>query len=690
VDAASDGTEDRHTLLIGLLLSLFATLLVRTAWLCDDAYITLRVVDNFWNGYGLRWNVVDRVQVYTHPLWMMALGVVYGITREAYYTTIAVSLLLAFAVACLVGFGVSLTRAHALLALWTLLLSKAFVDYSTSGLENPLSHLLIALFGWEYFGRAADRRSLPRLCVIAGLLALTRLDLILLVGPALLIAAFGTPRRRLARSFAIGFAPLALWMLFALFYYGFALPNTAYAKLNTGSPRSELIAQGFYYVFNSLSIDPLTLLVVAVAIVLPVVRGTAGALAWSLGLVASLAYVVRIGGDFMSGRFFAAPLLAAVIVLARTPLALQPVPLALAFIALGAVALSGPVPTLTTTAFFFTDRWERRTLLDERGITDERAIYYRYTGLMTARRGEPMPNHHRAVQGRRLRAEGQRFVQHGQLGILAFYAGPGVHVLDPNALTDAFLARLPAAPGWRIGHFARQLPHGYEATLRKDANRMAEPALRNFYRKVSLVTRGELLDAERLKTILDLNFGSRARVIDDYFRIHAGPVRVKLADISQPKGNGDDGQEGVQRFSHWGLEVDLGGVRHIRTLEISLDGNDLYFLGCMKVGVLLSERDVPPRPDPDSGVTVRTVTLREQASRWGCDTLRIRPHPGDQSYSLGHVRILEELSPEELSQLPPAASPTPAATESPADDEPDESELSPSAPPSSTPDAVRR
>ena len=48
-------------------------LLVRTAWLSDDAYITFRTVDNALNGYGLRWNVADRVQSYTHPLWMFVM-----------------------------------------------------------------------------------------------------------------------------------------------------------------------------------------------------------------------------------------------------------------------------------------------------------------------------------------------------------------------------------------------------------------------------------------------------------------------------------------------------------------------------------------------------------------------------------------------------------------------------------------
>jgi arabinofuranosyltransferase len=59
---------------LGLLL-VFTTL---RAWLCDDAYITFRTVDNFIHGYGLTWNVAERVQAYTHPLWMLLLSGVYA------------------------------------------------------------------------------------------------------------------------------------------------------------------------------------------------------------------------------------------------------------------------------------------------------------------------------------------------------------------------------------------------------------------------------------------------------------------------------------------------------------------------------------------------------------------------------------------------------------------------------------
>ena len=51
------------------MLGLFAVVLVRTAWVSDDAYITFRTVDNFLAGYGLRWNVGERVQTLGSRAW---------------------------------------------------------------------------------------------------------------------------------------------------------------------------------------------------------------------------------------------------------------------------------------------------------------------------------------------------------------------------------------------------------------------------------------------------------------------------------------------------------------------------------------------------------------------------------------------------------------------------------------------
>ena len=97
--------------------------------MCDDAFITLRTVDNFTAGHGLTWNVAERVQAYTHPLWMFLLSAIYLVTREPFVTAIVLGLLVSVLAAGLVAFQSSRTLAGALIAVGLLSVSKAFVDY---------------------------------------------------------------------------------------------------------------------------------------------------------------------------------------------------------------------------------------------------------------------------------------------------------------------------------------------------------------------------------------------------------------------------------------------------------------------------------------------------------------------------------------------------------------------------------
>ena len=92
-DPASRDARTTTLQLVGLAAVLaLAIAVVKDAWLSDDAFITLRTIDNLWHGYGLRWNPIERVQTYTHPLWMLLLAAAYGVTREPHLTTLAVSL----------------------------------------------------------------------------------------------------------------------------------------------------------------------------------------------------------------------------------------------------------------------------------------------------------------------------------------------------------------------------------------------------------------------------------------------------------------------------------------------------------------------------------------------------------------------------------------------------------------------
>ena len=502
----------RRTLLIGLALAAFTLLFLRTAWVGDDAYITLRTVDNFVHGYGLTWNVAERVQAYTHPLWMFLLTLIYLPTRDAYFTALFASFL-----ASILPFWLVARRdAFASLGVLTLLLSKAFMDYSASGLENPLTHLLLVLF----FIAFVEKQSSPfRLALLASLIALNRQDAILFVLPALVYLLlypsfdFGSTLRsgrwlfgNIARM-AIGFLPLLLWEAFSLFYYGFPFPNTYYAKLGAGIPQAELFAQGWVYLLDSLQRDPLTLIVIAAGILLALSRGQIRERLLALGSALYLAYVLSIGGDFMSGRFLTASLVVSVLLLMRL---MQIFATPWKCTALATVIILGMfAKPINFVLDLNQPRFTERDLVT--GINDERAFYYPISGLMNYRPGKQIPfsSEGWVEHGYALRESGKAVVDEKNVGFIGYFAGPAVHIVDRYALADPLLARLPVASveKWRIGHFERDVPAGYVQTLRTGVNQIQNPNLAKYYDALALITRGPLFSRARLITIWKMNTG---------------------------------------------------------------------------------------------------------------------------------------------------------------------------------------
>ena len=213
-------------LALGVALLLYGYCLLRTAWLCDDAYITFRTVGNFISGYGPTWNIAERVQAYTHPLWMLLLSGLFCVTADIYYSALFASIALSLAAVLIVAFGIARTLAQAILGLMILVFSKAFVDYSTSGLENPLSYLLLALFLRMYLPQEAmTPRRLLKLSLLAGLIVLNRMDLLLLVAPWPWPMPSGRPGRRfragrmprpaaVKKTLSCGCAPSERWAWF--------------------------------------------------------------------------------------------------------------------------------------------------------------------------------------------------------------------------------------------------------------------------------------------------------------------------------------------------------------------------------------------------------------------------------------------------------------------------------------------
>jgi arabinofuranosyltransferase len=509
---------------LALWLALAASVL-RSGWLCDDAYITFRTVDNFVSGYGPVWNTGERVQAYTHPLWMLLLSALYGITGEIYFTSILLGVALTLATAFLLGARLARDPWLGILALATLLLSKAFVDFSTSGLENPLSHLLLVTALTLHFRREPSPGLLGLQTLLLSLGMLTRLDNALIFGPLVGWVGLELARsqgwraclRSAWRPSLAGLSPLLAWEVFSLLYYGFALPNSAYAKLGTGIALHEYLEQGVLYLVNSLLVDPVTLFAISAGLGLTFASRDPRRMACGLGIALHLLYVVRVGGDFMSGRFLTVPLVASVALLAR----LEAAPerrFAAGFAALAALlTVAAGFPSLGDAyASHLPD--PGRT-----GIRDAREAHLSATGVAQAGRRMALPRHPWAQRGRELRASGTRVTTVGGAGFVGFFAGPDVHLVDVFALGDPLLARLPSRPSpleetWRIGHFRRRLPEGYLASLPAEEIAIRDPALAEYYAHLRLVTRGEIFSPPRLITLLKLNLGAYDRLLEAYAR----------------------------------------------------------------------------------------------------------------------------------------------------------------------------
>jgi arabinofuranosyltransferase len=510
-----------------LFLLAYAVLLVRTAWMCDDAFITLRTVDNFVQGYGLVWNVGERVQAYTHPLWMFLLSAFYAFTREPYFTTLAISMTLSLATVALLLWVSRHSLFTLLLAGIILIGSKAFVEYSTSGLENPLAHLLLAVFFILCLRQPLNPSHAPSLGILAGLIMLNRLDHGLLVVPALLVTALQLPRRRAFIMLAAASALVASWLLFSLIYYGFPFPNTFYAKQTTGIPRIEYLERGVGYLVDTMVVDSVTLLAIALAVALALwQRRPFVLMAAAAGIVLYVLYVIWIGGDFMGGRMFSAPLVTslALLVIAGLPGCKFAVSAVVLLAALGLVALSRPfLISAEPLRGVFTGSI-KETLLGKPalfgvlGIADERQ-YYAQLWLLPTIQGKHQPNQFSwARQGQRWRELGGYFNVRGTIGMFGYYAGQQVYVVDPFALSDAFLARvkqLSTPKHWRIGHVARPIPEGYLMTKFTGENKIINREAREFYEKLQIVISGPIFSLNRLSAILDLNIKNTFILLKD-------------------------------------------------------------------------------------------------------------------------------------------------------------------------------
>ena len=531
------------------LIASFTYVFLANAWLGDDAYITFRVVWNLLHGFGAVFNTGERVQAYTHPLWMLVMSAAHAVTREFFFTALAVSYGFALTAVMIVGRSARSAAGMAIVFLWVIS-SKAFVDYTSSGLEYPLSYLLLALF-YVRFCRISDApltsAELRRFGLLAGLAFVNRIDSVALYVAPLAWLALRALRRRDERilPLIVGFAvPAGAWLIFATIYYGFPLPNTYYAKVATGIPPSLLHRQGLAYLLNSFAHDPITLASVGVLAGVAL-RGSTPIRLSAISALLYVTYTVSVGGDFMSGRFFAMPFLVAVIALTTILGARDYYVAAAALVAYN--VLMPIVPIKTTGSYDAAWAWR-----SQNGIKDERGHYHRLTNVFFYSPFRTLPDHTWMREGLSFRNGPEKVTVQGSIGFYGLMAGPNKVLVDRNALSDPLLARLPVSPRlyfeFYVGHYFRDIPPGYLESLTSGTNQIADPELHEYYEHLRAVVSGPVFRASRFRSIWYLNAGAGRTMARRYEqrRPIALSIRASNERFTPDAGDRDDGAGVIQ------------------------------------------------------------------------------------------------------------------------------------------------
>ena len=490
----------------------FTLVFINTAWVGEDAFITFRAVDNFLKGYGPVWNVGERVQVYTHPLWYALLILGIGIFKHHYWVTIALSygclITTLFLLLEIAKTGQSITQT--VIALFVLLLSRAFMDYSSSGLENPLLHLLLAGYVLIAVTQQDAAKRLLHTSLLCSFVFLTRPDGIIIITPASIwmfwLAKKQSGWKRTFKLAAMAAAPAVAWEVFSLVYYGSLVPNTALAKVNIDYPRAVLLGQARNYFAFNLEEDPITLGMVFLSFALVWLNKRTFPKLLMAGVALQMLYICHVGADYMLGRFFSSSVLIAAMAFVLLP----PEPIQWHRVAVGAggciVLLFFPMQ------YPYNLKYSINFHNDFLGgaVTDERGHVHQNLGLLpiVKKMGwNPYTNSWIRLAGAMAIRNEPAICVALHIGMPAWSLGEKLYVIDYLALSEPYLARLPARTGRRVGHYARAFPKGYLETIVTGKNTIDSPVLASLYDDVALTVRGPLWGSRRWSAIWRLNTG---------------------------------------------------------------------------------------------------------------------------------------------------------------------------------------
>lgn len=514
-----------------LVLVAFAALGWSRRWTGDDAFIVFRVVDQVLAGNGVVYNVGERVEAVTSPLWLAALvGARMLVPLPVEWLAVLLGLALT-----VTGLGVAMAAAGRLAgddagplvpagALVWLGLPPAW-DFATAGLEGGLGLAWIGACTWALARAAVDHdavdhdaaapgagvpASLLATAALVGLGPVVRPDFVVL--SAAWLVALPMLRRPAGRRgwmvlLAAALAVPVVVEVARMAYYAALTPTTVLAK----EPSLADWPQGWRYLRNLT--DPYALVVPLLPVVGLLIRAALHddgrrrlvRSAVVLAGVAHAATVVRGGGDFMHARMLLPGLFAVLapvaVVRLRTAVEIVAVTMLSGWALLAGLTLRSPPEAAAT----------------RDGISDQRTFYVEQSDHphpVTLDDFDRYARVRRGARAGRLEDGGRRALlvnerlwrldpavrpsvvyETGGIGLPGAAAGTDVHLVDRLGLADAYTARLrlterrrpghdkPLPMAWVWGRYGvpEQIPLVQQAPARAARTAMACPPLRRLH-----------------------------------------------------------------------------------------------------------------------------------------------------------------------------------------------------------------
>ncbi|WP_199841098.1 MULTISPECIES: glycosyltransferase family 39 protein [Actinomycetes] len=368
----------RNSWIIAGSVLLIAILGYVTRWICDDALIFTRIVEQILAGNGPVYNLGERAEASTSTLWQWLLALAGFVFGQSDTSTLSWMLGLLLTAAGF-GFAVSATiRLHggpavAMVPCGVLVLLgvRPVWQYATSGLETGLNTFWMALCWWLLVRRRGNTsaKSVVTAAFVMGLGPLVRPEQTLVAAVfliALWLVTKPTWRVTLAAVAAAGALPVG-YEIFRMGFYGILVPMPALTK----NASESFWGRGFGYVGDF--VNPyllwLPLLLCAVLLAGVLRRQSSDRIVVLTPVVAgalSLGYLLKVGGDYMHARmalpiFFLLMLPVLVLLAAKNTRVLGAVLLAWAVLCAG---IGQFVPQ------------------DSKLIDDERGYYHAWTGKL--------------------------------------------------------------------------------------------------------------------------------------------------------------------------------------------------------------------------------------------------------------------------------------------------------------------